>query len=260
MRDAVAAELALAAFWSAYAAARYRPFRFLLRHPIRTLRAMRDVRALPVLEAAPSSSVGGRALAATLTGRGFLGTPLAWNGPAVLDIPAEPGAYRAGRRRQTLRRKLNAAQRHGLTTRPVLDAAERTALLARADLAEQSHPDATYRVERPANHDLLDHDLWLVVEDADGEPLLLCVVPTDGAWAVLRYFRTLGSGPAHSDARYLGTAALVDELAARGVRWLVDTEHPGRQTNGLRHFQRMIGFRYARIRLRATSEELASAA
>ena len=70
----------------------------------------------------------------------------------------------------------------GLTNRPVLDAAQRTALIARADLAEQSHPDATYRVERPANHDLLDHDLWLVVEDADGDPLLLCVVPTDGPW------------------------------------------------------------------------------
>jgi hypothetical protein len=45
------------------------------------------------------------------------------------------------------------------------------------------------------------------------------------------------------------THALVAELSRRGVRWLLDTEAPGAQTNGLRHFQRMVGFRYVRVRL-----------
>ncbi len=258
MREAVAAELALAAFWSLYTATRHRPVLFVLRHPWRCLGALRDLRKLPVLEAAPSSSPEGQAVRATLTADGFLGTPLAWNGPAVLEIPSEPGAYRVGRRRQTLRRKLRAAERQGLTTRRVHDPAERASLLARANLAEQTHPDETYRVERPDNRDLLVADLWLAVHGSHDEPLLLAVVPTDGPWAVLRYFRTLGSGPEHSNSRYLGTAVLVDELAARGVRWLVDTEHPGVQTNGLRHFQRMVGFRYVRVKVRARDQLMAS--
>lgn len=251
MRDVVVAELALAAFWSAYATARHRRLGFAMRHPLRTLGALRDLRALPVLDVAPSDSAGGRALLATLEAPGFLGTPMASNGPAVLEVPDAPGAYRAGPRRQTLRRKLRAAERHGLATRMVDDHGERLEFLARANRAEQRHPDETYRTERPSNDDLLDHDLWMVVEDRNQEPLLLCVIPTDGAWATLRYFRTLGSGPDFSNSRYLGTAVLVDELAVRGVRWLIDTEHPGAQTNGLRHFQRMLGFRYARLRIRA---------
>ena len=37
------------------------------------------------------------------------------------------------------------------------------------------------------------------------------------------------------------------------MRWLIDTEPPGAQRNGLRHFQRMVGFRYGRVRLRRYS-------
>jgi hypothetical protein len=112
------------------------------------------------------------------------------------------------------------------------------------------HADPSYRVPEPDNDDLLDHDVWLVVEDRDGTPLLLAVAPHDGALATLRYFRTLGWTDAHSDARYLATSALVTELAQRGVRHLLDTATPAEQTNGLRHFQRMVGFRYVRVVLR----------
>ena len=77
------------------------------------------------------------------------------------------------------------------------------------------------------------------------------VAPRDGEFATLRYFRTLGAGDAHSDARYLATSALVAELAQHGVRYLLDTATPAEQTNGLRHFQRMVGFRYARVKLRS---------
>jgi len=116
--------------------------------------------------------------------------------------------------------------------------------------AERDHVDPSYRVPTPHNEDLLDHDVWLTVDDEEARPLLLAVAPRDGPFATLRYFRTLGSGEAHSDARYLATSALVAELARHGVRHLLDTATPAEQTNGLRHFQRMVGFRYARIRLR----------
>lgn len=113
-------------------------------------------------------------------------------------------------------------------------------------------PDLSYRVTNPHNDDLLEHDLWIVAEDESKRPLLLAVIPYDGQFAVLRYFRTLGKGESHSLSRYLTTHAVVSELCRRGVRWLLDTEPAGAQTNGLRHFQRMVGFRYVRIALERT--------
>lgn len=44
--------------------------------------------------------------------------------------------------------------------------------------------------------------------------------------------------------------ALAEALAERGVRYLVDTAEPQWLPGGLRHFQRMIGFRLVRVRLR----------
>jgi hypothetical protein len=253
-------EPALAAFWTEYADGDRRGAAFVLRHPVRLWRAFRGVRALPVIEAGPSASAGGAAVRRTLTHPGPLGLPARLMGTAVLAVPADPQEHVTGRSAQTLRRKIRSAEKLGVVVRPVSDPEERERLLKLADDTERTHPDAAYRVADPDNQDLLDHDLWLVADDADGDPLLLSVTPVDGDLATLRYFRTLGSGPAHSDSRYLMTHALVAELSAQGVRWLLDTDPPGMQKNGLRHFQRMVGFRYARIRLLRTRRVVAAVA
>jgi hypothetical protein len=243
----------LAGFWTSYADGSRRGAAFALRHPAVVWRAFRATRRLPVVEADPSDSPSGRAIRATLSTRGPLAAPARLLGTAVLTVPADPAAYLEGRSAQTLRRKIRAAERAGVTWREVSDPAERRSLVETANRAEREHVDLSYRVRHPSNDDLLDHDLWLVAVDPDGTPILLSVTPVDGAIASLRYFRTLGRGPAQSDSRYLMTHVLVTELARREVRWLIDTEPPGAQTNGLRHFQRMVGFRYVRVRLRRRS-------
>jgi hypothetical protein len=43
------------------------------------------------------------------------------------------------------------------------------------------------------------------------------------------------------------TQVLVETLAARGVRYWVEGTHPAELPNGLRHFQRMVGFRLHRV-------------
>jgi hypothetical protein len=249
----------LAEFWTSYVDGRQRGGAFVARHPVRVWRAFWATRRLTVIEADPSAGPEGTAIRTTLSARGPLAAPARLLGTAALAIPADPAAYLEGRRAQTLRRKIRAAERAGVTWRPVTDPAERRSLLETANRVEREHPDPSYRVEEPRNDDLLDHALWLVALDRDGTPILLSVTPVDGDVGILRYFRTLGSGPAHSDSRYLMTHALVTELAHRGVRWLLDTEPPGAQTNGLRHFQRMVGFRYARVRLRRSRTRLAAA-
>jgi hypothetical protein len=243
-------ERSLAAFWTAYVDGGRPGAGYLLRNWGHTWAAMRAVRRLPMVEARPTATPGGQAVRRVLASRASYGVPGRLLGTAVLMVPADPDDYLLGRHAQTLRRKIRSAERRGLKVRRIDEDAERRALIDVANLAEQHHVDPSYRVPTPRNDDLIDHDVWLTVDDPEGRPLLLAVAPRDGEFATLRYFRTLGASDAHSDARYLATSALVAELARHGVRYLLDTATPAEQTNGLRHFQRMVGFRYARVRLR----------
>src|SRR5207244_2329947 len=99
-------------------------------------------------------------------------------------------------------------------------------LVALADEQERRHPSEEYRRDDPDNAFLLDHPLWLVAYGSDDRPVLLSVTPYEGEWATLTYFRTLDSGPAASEARYLMTQVLVERLVERGVRYLVDVSSP----------------------------------
>lgn len=247
-------EAALARFWDSYVTAGGGRLLFALRHPVVALMAVVAVARLPVLQPRLGpDSPGRRAVETVLGSRGVGPVRLGGLGPAVLELPEEPGTYDAGRRRSTLRRKVRAAEKLGISCRPVDDPAEREALLAAANAAETQHPDPTYRVAEPDNSDLLEHDLWLVAETASDGPLLLAVAPVSGEVATLRYFRTLGWDEAHTEARWLATRDLAELLVGRGVRLLLDTEHPGWQPVGLRHFQRMVGFRFARLRVASRS-------
>jgi len=249
-RSDAESEQALAAYWATYVEAGRGGAPFILRNWRRSWAAFQAVRRLPVVEARPSDLPGGRAVRRVLAARAAYGIPVRLLGTAMLEVPEDGDDFLVGRRAQTLRRKIRAAERHGLKVRRIEDDDERRTLVGVANHAEQHHVDPAYRVPTPRNDDLLDHDVWLTVDDPEGQPLLLAVAPRDGEFATLRYFRTLGASDAHSDSRYLATSALVTELAWHGVRYLLDTASPAEQTNGLRHFQRMVGFRYARVKLR----------
>ncbi|NAZ83835.1 hypothetical protein GTR02_18660, partial [Kineococcus sp. R8] len=244
---AATTEPELSARHAAYRETGLKAERHLLQHPVRSAAMVVGALRLPVVRADLSSGVQGRTLHRALTRRLAPGLRFGASGVAVLPVPADADDYSAGPDKQTLRRKVRAARKRGITHRPVLDLDERRELLLLAEEAERGHRDASYRNEAPETADLLDYDLWLVAEDRAGTPILLTVIPVDGEWSMLRYFRTIGSGPDHSDARYLMTAELVAALSERGVRYLLDTTHPLDLSNGLRHFQRMVGFRLTRV-------------
>ncbi len=180
---------------------------------------------------------------------GGLGLGLA--GACVLPVPAERDAYSAGRTKQTLRRKVRSAQRQGVTCRRVDDPVERGRLAVALEHCLAHKSDERYRWIDGDCSALVPSRVWLVAEDPAGDVLLVAVSPVDGHWAVLQCFVTLGTGPQHSDARYLLTQALVEELSDHGVRYLVDTRAPIELTPGLRHFQRMLGFGIRRVLVRA---------
>jgi hypothetical protein len=223
---------------------------FLLHHPRRVLATVRAIGRLPRLEGVFSRNVEGRALEdAVRDGKIPLG-PLTHK--SVLVLPDEPGRYSSGGSKQTLRRKVRKATKLGVRWKVVDCPEERRELLGLATSWERTQPDDRYRKEDADNDDLLAFGLWLAAYREPGEYLLLCVAPVDGQWANLRHYRTVGQGEAQSEARYLLMEALVEELVGRGVRYLVDGRAPAGLPNGLRHFQRMVGFRIHRVRCRFT--------
>jgi hypothetical protein len=225
------------------------PIIYIFLNPIQSLRAFLALRRLPCLCACSlSTGVEGAAIQAALAERSTLArvTGLVMS---VLTLPGEPGQYSLGASKQTLRRMARRAQRLGVSWVEVTDPHERRELLKLADDYERTHPKEAYRRPDPPNGDLLEYGLWLAAYSAAGHPVLLSVTPVDGEFALLRYFRTIGSGPEQTNARYLMTDVLARHLITREVRYLIDTEFPARLTNGLRHFQRMLGFRLVRIRV-----------
>jgi hypothetical protein len=235
-------------FWKSYVESGRGGFGYPLRNPLTSLHALRAIRKLPVVDAAAQSETpGGQEVRRVLDQKGPLGLPARWWGFAVCPITDGPADFLKTPDGKRLRYYLRRANAEGLSCRAV-NPTERTGILERANQREQDHPNPNYRVTQPRNDDMLGHDLWLVAEDDTGEPLLLAVVAVDGQFAVLRYFRTLGDSERHSLSRYLAHQCIIEALTAEGVRWLIDTDPPAAQTNGVRLFQRNLGFRYVNIR------------
>lgn len=227
-------------------------WRYAVEHPIVSLRALYHFLQLPRLVAELSTSPGGQAIWDGLgRERPVVETPI-HRAASVLALPERPGEYSQGRRRQTLRRKCREAEKRGVQWRLITDPAERRRLVNLADMRDRAHPRDEYRVTEGSRRHLLVHPLMLAGFADDDRPILVSITPTDGQWAILQYFRTLEDTPEASAARYLLSEALAEALVARGVRYLADNASPMGINNGLRHFQRMLGFRIFRVdRLRA---------
>ncbi|MGN6446094.1 hypothetical protein [Amnibacterium sp.] len=242
-----ALESAVNAFLDQYEASGSKGVGYLLRRPRRTAAAFASARRLPVLQVRTSATPEGRAVRHELSrGVGRLRTPLHTVSGAVA-VPDDSTQYELGASKQTLRRKVRAAQKRGITWEAVTDPVLRRELVDLADEHERNNPHALYRADSPSNEDLLDYDLWLLARAADGSPLLLSVTPIDDGVGALRYFRTLRADDDASLARYLMTQVLITELSRRGVHHLVDTTISMHLSHGLRHFQRMVGFRLIRL-------------
>jgi hypothetical protein len=223
---------------------------YLALHPRSTMMAARCIARLPRLNARLSHQPDGELIAKSLNtvclAKIF---KLSDTGACVLDIPAVPQDYSLGSSKQTLRRKVKAAEKLGISCRQIHDRSEQIELVAILDRAIAVKSNPLYR-ERDSDHSyLVGSGLWTVAFAQSGEPLVIAVTPRDGEWALLQAFVSLGETQHRSDARYLLTKVVVERLAVEGVRHLVDTRSPSQLPNGLRHFQRMLGFRIKRIRV-----------
>lgn len=241
-------EATVSGYFRANASSGKSAYAYPIRHLGLSLRALVALYQLPCLHIAPSTEIEGAAIRGPLLQGSALWRVTGF-ATAVLTLPQEPGQYSLGAARQTLRRKVRQAKRLGIQWAEVYDPQERRNLLQLANECERTHPNVTYRNPAPSNDDLLSYRLWLVALAADGRPLLLSVTPADGELAWLRYFRTLGTGHEQSHARYLMTEVLAERLIRLGVRYLIDGSNLSWLPDGLRHFQRMTGFRIVRLRI-----------
>ncbi|WP_152046231.1 hypothetical protein [Aureimonas psammosilenae] len=246
----VTAEQDLSSYLEFYRTMERKYLSFFLRHPRRSIRAIQNVLRLPVVDASLSECSQGKTIHEALTKRFFKNTvTLGATGACILPVPDKPEAYSQGSSRQTLRRKARAAVGAGVTWRAVDDWAEQERLVGVLEEALEKKADARYRQVDADHKFLIGLGMWTVAFSQDGEPLMIAVTPHDGQWAVLTAFLTLGDSKQHSDTRYYLTQIVVERLSAKGVRYLADTRSPFELDNGLRHFQRMLGFRIVRVRV-----------
>lgn len=211
---------------------------WLHRHPREALRAWRLLANIDVLTCWVSDSREGLMIQRVLRPASVVRSTRLDQATSVLLLPATPGSYNLGSARATQRRKARTATKLGVTWRLITNPAERTSLLAYANAFHKKDLD---------NADLFEVDLWIAAF-VDNVPVTLTVIPADGEWSTLRYFRSLADNEAASAARYLMTEVVAEELGRRGVRYLTDTVSPFRLSSGLRHFSRMVGFRTYRVR------------
>jgi hypothetical protein len=219
----------------------------LLRRPRGAFRALLAISSLPLVTTRTGSGPDGLAI------RSMLARPLRLRVlrgvNAALAIPATREEYLAGRPKHGLRQNIRAGEKRGMTSRLVTDPGERLELLRVLNAYERINPVLEFRNTAPENDDLLDLTLWVLTESDDGRPLLLGVAAVDGPVAALRYYRTLSDDDDTSVARYFTMPFLVDRLRELGATHLAETALPHLLPNGLRQFQRKVGFRLIRLRL-----------
>ena len=249
-------EATVAQYFQDYVADGRRGFRYVLKHPVESYTALAALCRLPKFTAVLTDTPDGRGIHKGLSRSSpIVGRTVVQSATAVLMVPSNPADYSVGASKQTLRRKVRAAQKAGVTWARIVDTEERQHLLALADERERTHPREQYRRD-PHNADMVAYALWLAAYSADGQPLVLSVTAVDGEWAILRHFCALGDGPDHSNARYYLTQVQVEQLAEAGARYLADAVSPAYLPNGLRSFQRMLGYRTVRVdRPQLTSPE-----
>ncbi|SPM41969.1 hypothetical protein MNAB215_4187 [Mycobacterium numidiamassiliense] len=246
-----AAESFLSGFFDTYCARGQGRVRIIARNPSQLLHAWRAISELPVLEAKLSTSAEAAAVR-----RGLLRTNAAVRGlirgtTAVLQIPEDGASYLVGSNesKRSLRTKMRRADRQGFTVSMPVSREERLELLRLSEAYERNHPDPTYRNDKPRLDHLEEIRTWLVARDATRKPLLVAVVPVDGDWGVLAYFKTLESSDSARLARHWLSGVLVQHLSEIGVRYLADESSPVGLPTGLRSFQRRLGYRLVRVRI-----------
>jgi hypothetical protein len=249
------AESFLSDFFDTYCTRGNRKIRSIARHPVQLSNAWRAISELPVVDAELSTRAEAQAVR-----RGLLRTNATVRGlirgtTAVLQIPEDADSYFLGSNesKRSLRTKMRRAERNGFAVSMPASREERLAMLSLSAAYERDHPDPAYRNHSPRLDHLLGIRTWLVAHDSTGKPLLLAVIPVDGEWSALSYFKTLE----HSDnarlARHWLSGIVVKHLSGMGVRYLADEASPIGLPTGLRSFQRRLGYRLVRVRVSARS-------
>ncbi|MCJ2056168.1 hypothetical protein MKL09_06360 [Methylobacterium sp. J-048] len=235
-------------FWRKHKESKLRIRKFAIQNPTIALKAFFGHLFIPRLTAELGQTRIGLTIKDVINRKILFGTvSLGFFGACVLHIPVNAADYSAGSSKQTLRRKVRAARKVGVTWRSVTDLVEQRALINTL----HAYVPAKTRIRLEGNDwgGLVGSKSWTVGYGPDGQPLIIAVTPHDGQWAIIDLFVTLGETQIHSDARYYLTQVVVEKLSASGVKYLLDTDSANNLPAGLWHFQRMIGFKVARVRV-----------
>jgi hypothetical protein len=155
------------------------------------------------------------------------GRPRYRHAQGVLPLPDEFSDYLRGRHRQALRTNLAHARRAGLTVRVVTDPHWTPGSI---------DSRAPHLSPGPVEH-------WTAL-DRDGRPVGNAIVSVDDRVALLH-----GLVAGERYARWLLHAAIVERLCGRCELLLTNSDAVYRIAPGARHFQQLLGYRIATLRV-----------
>jgi hypothetical protein len=145
----------------------------------------------------------------------------------VLPLPAEFSEYMRGRRRQAVRTNLGHARKAGLT-------------VTTAAVADWVPGEGDFRAGRLRPGPV---EKWMVL-DADGAVVADSILSVDEDVALLH-----GLVSSHPYARWLLHTAIVERLCGECSVLLVNSDDAYVMSAGTQHFQRLLGYEIARLRL-----------
>jgi hypothetical protein len=161
---------------------------------------------------------------------------------AVLEIPSETGAYRKGRARQALRTNSAKARADGTSCRTLLSHEE---VLVRFGhiIVDGRGIDPESRTYRAWTKNVADepYSLYFAAVAQDESTLVFCKIIVANEHARLHTFIHAEKIPAAGDSRFLLFDYVVENLRARGVRYLI-VDRILALPDGVLYYQRLLGY------------------
>jgi len=234
---------AAAAFWTSCS-----PHRGALGHGRPDLRGAlafaRLVARLPRFEVRLSETGAGRRIGAHLAARTVGGLPKHRLAQAVLVVPPSMESYLSGRSRRATRTNLARAVRAGFAVKELVSLEERL------DALRRNAGDAPTRADREwldlwSQRTGEEGRVWLAAFDQEGSLKALAVATVDMEWAMLE----VGIAREHC-ARWLVETAMLERLVQSRALYLLPAT--GNALSGgpsVRHFQRLMGYTVANLRV-----------
>jgi hypothetical protein len=225
--------------------------RYGCRHPGQLMEVAAAILRLPRLQVIVSAESHGENLIKRLGRRSF--SAMGWYpAESAMVLPVDEATYLRGKARQALRTNVTRAKKDGLRCLRVSDADERKRWTDEIFAARTAPENLAEFMEHYETRGAVGPTDMHVIVDAEDQLVALCEVAVDTETAMVDVFVKMPDHPSAAVARYMMLLDIVSGLIDRGVKVLLVDASRLHVSEGIRYFQRRVGFEPYNVRVRRT--------